>query len=311
MDPLNQIPQQFRCGQCLPCRINKTSAWSLRLLLEQSQSTSASFWTLTLDDDNIGAAYENNRRRTLRRFWQALRKYESRHGNTTMIRYFGCLEFGGQFGRPHWHFLIFNLSACYQTPQIYLRGLPRLMQHITQWPHGHVDIAQFNHSTIHYVVQYLTDFHYLKIQNQDLQPIQYSTRRPAIGYYGLKHYAKVHAKQVSCISEKTNRIQIGNRTYPMDQWTRNTFHKLYLHYGGKYSVIGSPKSRKALKDEEDELILKATPAYVIKRQETKERLRYEFKHIKAQKKEAREQAISARYEAIQAQKLARSTKNNN
>lgn len=52
LSPVEVHGREFNCGRCINCRINYTSMWSLRLIYELSVSDSASFLTLTYDQEH-------------------------------------------------------------------------------------------------------------------------------------------------------------------------------------------------------------------------------------------------------------------
>lgn len=287
---------EFNCGKCLPCRIRRQSQWCLRLQLEALKASSASYWTLTLKEDCLMAASEDTRRATIRKFYDALRHAEARAGNTLPIRYYGCLEFGGQYARPHWHMLIFNLLACYRDPPPYRRGLPRPHQHIAQWPHGGVDVGEFNLATVNYVCDYVTDF---RKDEPCLRPVPYRTIRPAIGFYGLQHVVQANMKEHSILSEKPAFFEFGGRNWPIDQWTRDWYVKLWLDAGGIYRPIKTPSYRYKLKILEEQAILQATPRLAARRIEQREERLYRGLQLSQAKKEARQAEVAERYARIQ------------
>ena len=63
----------FGCGQCMPCRINKRRTWAHRIMLEALVSSSASFLTMTYDDEHLpdGGSLEL---RDVQLYWKSLRK---------------------------------------------------------------------------------------------------------------------------------------------------------------------------------------------------------------------------------------------
>lgn len=280
----------YPCGQCLACRVKKRSAWQLRNLLESRTALSSSFWTLTLNDSGLQELQQSNdgHRIMLRRFFDALRKSESRAGNLTPIRFYGCLEFGGQFGRPHWHLLIYNMLHNYREPLPYRQNLPRPRTHIAQWPHGHIDVAEFNPATINYVCDYLTKF-----TRPEEKPLPFRTIRPAIGFYGVKSLAESVAKTHGTLPDQPAYFKLGERKYPLDQWTRDKFNECFRKAGGRYFARGNPRDRtyerlawEAARDACPELVWQETL-----KQDQMERLL----NGKAQKNEQREKAVSAIY----------------
>lgn len=98
----------FPCGQCLPCRINKSRVWTHRLLLEQGTSNDSLFITLTYDDDflpNCYSLYPPD----LTNFFKKLRKRVD-----LKIRYFAVGEYGDDNWRPHYHVALFGLSIIHR-----------------------------------------------------------------------------------------------------------------------------------------------------------------------------------------------------
>lgn len=96
------------CGHCLACRIARSREWALRLLCEMEFWDNAIFVTLTYDEDNVpknGSLCP----RDLTLFFKKLRKDLDK--DDRKCKYFACGEYGGRFGRPHFHFIGFGLSA--------------------------------------------------------------------------------------------------------------------------------------------------------------------------------------------------------
>lgn len=278
-----------RCGKCLPCTIRRRSCWELRCQLEARQSLSASFWTLTLDDNSLMAASEACRIKTQQRFFDALRKSESRKGNPYPIRYFGCLEYGGLYGRPHWHLLLFNLQSAYIQPETYRPGYPRLKHHISQWPHGHIDVGEFNPATINYVCDYIIG----STDTKTDKPRRVATIQPAIGYYGVKRVALDHAKKHSIISALPEYFEIGTRKYPMDKWTKNILLSEYIRAGGRYEPSETNQERHARFVIEDELVAASMSPSDHRKALIDDHAFYEKAAQKAKAKSRRERALSA------------------
>lgn len=95
----------FGCGQCLPCRINKSRIWQHRILLESMVHDRSAFITLTYSDEklpeggNLVPLHVTN-------FLKRLRY----HLNERRIRYFMVGEYGERSGRPHYHGALFNVD---------------------------------------------------------------------------------------------------------------------------------------------------------------------------------------------------------
>lgn len=104
------------CGQCICCRINKTTEWSIRLLCElKNYGSNAMFVTLTYDDEHLPKDFSLHKE-DLQKFFKRLRRDLEKENRK--IRYFACGEYGDEkkscyptgFGRCHFHAIIFGLN---------------------------------------------------------------------------------------------------------------------------------------------------------------------------------------------------------
>lgn len=125
VNPITIHGKQFNCGKCMPCRINRTSEWTLRLLYELSEhyQDGASFITLTYDDEHLPK--DNGlHKKDLQDFWKRLRINLRReyHEFAPKLRYYACGEYGSEeetyfspgavkpHGRCHFHAIVFGLN---------------------------------------------------------------------------------------------------------------------------------------------------------------------------------------------------------
>lgn len=95
----------FGCGQCMPCRINKSREWTHRLLLEQRVHKESAFVTLTYDNDHIPEG-GNLSPRHVTLYLKKLRRYIEPY----RLRYFAVGEYGEKTWRPHYHMALFGLG---------------------------------------------------------------------------------------------------------------------------------------------------------------------------------------------------------
>lgn len=135
--PITINGNQFNCGYCHSCRVNYTSMWTLRCLYELSNWKSASFITLTYDDENLP---KDNGLQTddLKNFWKRLRKemlknglyHETETGKKVVdLKYYACGEYGeaekkyyspnakSPHGRPHYHAIVYGLDPYLKRDQ--------------------------------------------------------------------------------------------------------------------------------------------------------------------------------------------------
>lgn len=149
------------CGKCLACRIARRQEWSMRCLHELSQFRDAVFVTLTYNNENLPVASPSAHRRDLgnynfpvvgtlvvdhlQKFFKRLRKEVSSRAGFNKIRYYACGEYGDNFGRPHYHAIIFGLSLRKPDKDIVK----------AKWPYGCVYFGTATAHSISYVAQYI------------------------------------------------------------------------------------------------------------------------------------------------------------
>lgn len=151
------------CGKCIPCLINKRSDWSYRLEQEYKHSKSAIFVTLTYDNKHCP---DELRKIDVQLYLKRLRKKDG----TNTIRYYAVGEYGTNFGRPHYHILLFNASELHaRTSWVDSKGKEIGIVHI-----GKVTEASIAYCTKYIVQPELTDNHRQK-------PFSLMSRKYGIG----------------------------------------------------------------------------------------------------------------------------------
>lgn len=156
------------CGQCIACRLNYAKFWSIRMMQELRKYDSACFATLTYDDEHLPDDHLLHKE-DLQNFWKRLRKERN-------VRYFCCGEYGDQFGRPHYHAIIYNVSP--QETDLILK----------HWQNGNVKLGTVTEDSCNYVAKYMTKKLRGKALQQKLEEdpeyqneFVLMSRRPGIG----------------------------------------------------------------------------------------------------------------------------------
>lgn len=164
------------CGKCGFCIKKAIEAWVLRISHEMEDSSSAYFFTLTYNDENLPPNRQLDKTH-LQDFFRSLRK---KHKG---IRYFAIGEYGTQMGRPHYHAVIFNLPDAWDD--IVTRS----------WNKGFVSGSRAVMGRIRYMVEYMA----LPTDNPswEVKPFRIMSRKPGIGY----NY--VQKKNDSIVGERT------------------------------------------------------------------------------------------------------------
>lgn len=155
---------ELGCGQCIECRMERARMWAIRCCNEsqyfEEEGRRSCFTTLTYNDDNLphvksntieGRYYETLHKRDLQLFFKRLR----RRGND--FRYFASGEYGGVYGRPHYHVLIFG----WHPQDCYLCGSSQSGFDVYSsdsldetWSHGLTFIQDMNFETAFYTAGY-------------------------------------------------------------------------------------------------------------------------------------------------------------
>lgn len=155
------------CGKCKSCRLAKAKEWALRCCLESRYYKDSWFLTLTYKDQPLT---ERKRptlvRKHLQDFMKRLRiTYERMHLDfgpvnfDLKLKYFGCGEYGGRHGRPHYHLILFNLKIhdlkfhCFsKSNKNYPLYISNWLEEI--WSHGYVKIGRVSLDSAGYVARY-------------------------------------------------------------------------------------------------------------------------------------------------------------
>lgn len=177
------------CGQCLGCKTARASDWARRCVHEASLWDFNCFVTLTYSDDFIPFAGSLDGD-ALTKFIKRLRSQSGRHSIILRnpdfpIRYFAVGEYGGQFGRPHYHLLLFNCS--FGDAKVYSSDLftSELLERL--WPFGSCKIGQVTGASAAYVAQYTFDK--VEAPEPHLEPaFLRMSKKPALGWPWLLKY---------------------------------------------------------------------------------------------------------------------------
>ena len=99
-----QEPMTIPCGQCTGCRSEYSRQWALRNMHEASLTPNNNcFITLTYNEENLPPNGSLDKK-AFPKFIRSLRQ----KNKETKIRYYACGEYGDDFGRPHYHAILFN-----------------------------------------------------------------------------------------------------------------------------------------------------------------------------------------------------------
>lgn len=144
------------CGQCLHCRLNYARQWSIRIAHERLKyGDNCCVLTLTYDDEHLPED-RSVHKSELQKFMKRLRKQVG----SKRIRFFGVGEYGGHFGRCHYHCVCFGIpvdSAIFENRHVhYENGKPSGWHcDLASWKNGKVHIATLTPESANYVAGYI------------------------------------------------------------------------------------------------------------------------------------------------------------
>ncbi|QCS36183.1 replication initiator protein [Capybara microvirus Cap1_SP_151] len=94
------------CGRCFSCRSKKAMSWTIRNYFESEKYDQKCFITATYNEFKCPRFLV---KKDLQLLIKQIRRYIDYHISSDMkIKYFACGEYGGQFGRPHFHILLYG-----------------------------------------------------------------------------------------------------------------------------------------------------------------------------------------------------------
>lgn len=126
------------CGKCSACRISKSREWSIRLLHELTYQEKAGFFTFTYDEEHLPKNGEISIDE-LQRLFKRIRKDHE-------VKYYACGEYGENYGRPHYHAIIFGL------------GPKDIIEIKKYWKKGMVKIGTVTYESCRYVCDYINKY---------------------------------------------------------------------------------------------------------------------------------------------------------
>lgn len=176
-------PFKVPCGQCIACRLNRSSSWAIRIMHElRMWKGIGCFVTLTYDQAN--APWVNDYQTSL--YYPDIQDF---HRNLRRLidpfkfKFFCAGEYGGQTGRAHYHIIYFGIPK--DVAECIFPDL---------WGKGHVHVGDVTYDSAMYVAKYCT-----KKLNGDKAEVykekgivpEFSrmSRRPGIGATWIEKYA--------------------------------------------------------------------------------------------------------------------------
>jgi len=245
-------PLELPCGQCVGCRLERSRQWAVRCIHEAQMHEENCFITLTFSPEHL-ARRENPwslRKKDFQDFMKRLRK----HYSDKRVRYFHCGEYGEQYGRPHYHAILFGLDFDDKVLHRVING-NRLYTSPTLeklWPFGYSSIGSVTFESAAYVARYImkkvtgddAEGHYAIVDPETgeitgSKTPEYTTmsRRPGIGKTWFDKYGSdVYPKDFVTVRGKKmrppkfyDRIMETTRPYEMEDIKNERVQKAKQH----------------------------------------------------------------------------------
>lgn len=189
------FPIQLPCGQCIGCRLEYARQWAVRCVHEAQLHEKNCFLTLTFNNENLSPNFSLDKS-DFQKFMKRLRKKYPKD-SYGRISYYMCGEYGENFGRPHYHAIIFNFDVPDRVLFSQRNGVNLYSSEILSslWPYGFCSVGDVTFESAAYVARYVmkkvtgkdADDYYTFIHPITGQAVtrspEYTTmsRRPGIG----------------------------------------------------------------------------------------------------------------------------------
>lgn len=215
------------CGKCDICKSDRRNEWSIRLAMHlKYQDRMPMFVTLTYDNDHLPMVDECGEY-LHRRCWPSWNSYvEERCVNPSLYRmdvsyfflkrykrinnlkndkftYFGCGEYGDQFGRPHYHLLFFGDDELYR---LYFEDEEKARQHVMEaWRMGNVHVGVAGYDGMHYVTKYCLKEGLEEIPECVTKPFTIASKNLGSAWFGSDECRRIQ-KKLLWLTENADKI---------------------------------------------------------------------------------------------------------
>lgn len=172
--PLDFVPIQLPCNQCIGCRLERSRQWAVRCIHEAQCHKENCFITLTYNDENLPLDRSLHKSH-FQNFMKRLRKYVY----PQKIRYYMCGEYGApeNGSRPHYHACIFGYD--FKDKELFnvRENISIFSSDVLSdiWGKGFCTVGELNFQTAAYTARYVTK----KITGEKAEQLS---------DLGLKHY---------------------------------------------------------------------------------------------------------------------------
>ena len=162
---------QLPCGHCPSCLSKRAREWSVRCAIEAQDHKDNCFVTLTYDPEH----YDD---RDVKNDWKKFIKALRNRGIS--VRYFGSCEKGDEFGRQHFHILLFGYFP--DDVKIWAKSQKGFLQYTSKtidecWNRGIATVMMFSPYCASYTAGYVVK----KFALGEKDSFHFQSTKPGIG----------------------------------------------------------------------------------------------------------------------------------
>lgn len=211
------------CGKCIHCRKKMARDWIFRCKAEEKDHFVFNA-LLTYDDEHLPKDSQLNKVH-VQDFLKRFRYWLSEYGIT--LRYLIVGEYGGNFGRPHYHCLFFSETDLLRSDlEDFIPDFLRI-----SWRKGFTNIERINDTSAgcYYMVAYMLSHDDGQVYKKHGKPFKLSSRNPAIGRCWIDDNPKIVQK---CIRTMDYSFKENGYTKALPRYIKNKImpeeHKNYF-----------------------------------------------------------------------------------
>lgn len=142
------------CRKCIGCRLDHAQAWTVRIMHEAQMASNSTFISLTYSDEHLPKDGEIAVA-ILQKFIKRLRKRVK-----IPIRHYSVGEYGDNYGRPHYHCVIFGYDFPDRAKHKYdqnTQSWSYTSEELSKtWPYGYSIIQDLVLGNAAYIARYVT-----------------------------------------------------------------------------------------------------------------------------------------------------------
>lgn len=144
------------CGHCRHCRMSRSREWYVRLYHESTYHDKQCFATLSYNDDNLPEDVQLHPEDV------TLFLKKIRNNTKSKIKYYISGEYGDEYGRPHWHCILFGVDLSEHT--IHKRWNPKTKRWALvstsgplnkSWKKGEIVLGTVTKDSLRYTTDYI------------------------------------------------------------------------------------------------------------------------------------------------------------